>query len=103
MTRDGHADREKPGPSQSGGGMTGATGDLTPDTVQRDFEPGEWREASDPSHQADVTRSQASHAQEHHPLTDAERAQQGVESQDDPDARESRIGGDQAADAEEHF
>jgi hypothetical protein len=47
---------------QSGGGMTGATGDLTPDDIQRDFEPGEWREASDAAHHADVTRAQASHA-----------------------------------------
>ena len=45
--------------------MTGATGDLTPDEVQRDFEPGEWREASGAEHQADVTRSQASHAHAH--------------------------------------
>ena len=45
-----------------GGGMTGATGDLTPDEIQRDFEPGELREVSDPRHQADVTQSQAAHA-----------------------------------------
>jgi hypothetical protein len=42
--------------------MTGATGDLTPAEIQRDFEPGEWREASDPEHQGDVTRSHASHS-----------------------------------------
>lgn len=42
--------------------MTGATGDLTPDEIQRDFEPGEWREASDPTHHADVTRAQAAAA-----------------------------------------
>jgi hypothetical protein len=42
--------------------MTGATGDLTPDEIQRDFEPGEWREAADPTHHADVTRSQAAAA-----------------------------------------
>jgi hypothetical protein len=50
---------------QSGGGLTGATGDLTPDDIQRDFEPGEWREATDAAHHADVTRSQASHAPAH--------------------------------------
>ena len=42
--------------------MTGATGDLTPDEIQRDFEPGEWREAIDPAHHADVTQSQAARA-----------------------------------------
>lgn len=42
--------------------MTGATGDLTPDEIQRDFEPGEWREASDAVHHADVTRSRAAAA-----------------------------------------
>ncbi|HJP71136.1 MAG TPA: hypothetical protein VJ975_05400 [Candidatus Limnocylindria bacterium] len=46
----------------SSGGLTGATGDLTPDDIQRDFEPGEWRETSDPAHHADVTRSQAAGA-----------------------------------------
>jgi hypothetical protein len=46
----------------SSGGMTGATGDLTPDTIQRDFEPGELREVSDPAHQADVTQAQAARA-----------------------------------------
>ena len=46
--------------------MTGATGDLTPDEVQRDFEPGEWREAGGTDQQGDVTRSQASHAPAHH-------------------------------------
>ena len=42
--------------------MTGATGDLTPDDRQRDFEPGELREVADPQHQADVTRSQGARA-----------------------------------------
>ena len=80
--------------------MTGATGDLTPDSIQRDFEPGEWREASDSEHQADVTRSQASHAQEHHPMADAEAAEPHEEADE---ARESRIGGDEQAGQEEHF
>jgi hypothetical protein len=77
--------------------MTGATGDLTPDDIQRDFEPGEWREASDAAHHADVTRTQASHAHEH----------PQAESEDGPDeeheARDPRIGGDERADREEHF
>lgn len=46
----------------SSGGLTGATGDLTPDESQRDLEPGEWREVADPVHHADVTRSQGSAA-----------------------------------------
>ena len=46
----------------SSGGMTGATGDLTPDDIQRDFVPGEFREVSDPVHQADVTQAQAARA-----------------------------------------
>ncbi len=46
----------------SSGGLTGATGDLTPDDIQRDFEPGELREVSDPAHQADVTQAQAARA-----------------------------------------
>ncbi len=46
----------------SSGGMTGATGDLTPDTIQSDVEPGELREVSDPAHQADVTQAQAARA-----------------------------------------
>lgn len=35
--------------------MTGATGDLTPDDADEPFVPAEWREISDPEHQADVT------------------------------------------------
>ncbi|MBA2632019.1 MAG: hypothetical protein H0U86_03280, partial [Chloroflexi bacterium] len=41
--------------NQSGGGMTGATGDLTPDDDHEAFVPAERREISDPEHQADVT------------------------------------------------
>jgi hypothetical protein len=85
---------------QSGGGLTGATGDLTPDDIQRDFEPGEWREASDPEHHADVTRSQGSHAHEH--VTPSEPEAEDAPSEGHED-RESRIGGDERADQEEHF
>ena len=86
------------GRDHSSGGMTGATGDLTPDDIQRDFEPGEWREASDAAHQAEVTRSQASHGHERSPSPeDADGP--------DPDAeeREPRIGGDDRPDREEHL
>jgi hypothetical protein len=41
-----------------GGGMTGATGDLTPDDAQEEFVPGETREAGDPRSHADVTVAQ---------------------------------------------
>jgi hypothetical protein len=85
--------------------MTGATGDLTPDDIQRDFEPGEWREASDPAHHADVTRSNASHAHEH--VTPAGPDVHEVDVEDDadeaPEPRESRLGGDERAGQEEHF
>jgi hypothetical protein len=81
---------------QSGGGMTGATGDLTPDDIQRDFEPGEWREASDSEHHADVTRTQASHAHER-PGAEAEE-----HSDEEHEPRDSRIGGDERSD-QEHF
>jgi hypothetical protein len=88
----------------SSGGLTGATGDLTPDDIQRDFEPGEWREASDAEHQAEVTRSQASHARHElsssasdEPFTDAD------EAPAEQDPREPQIGGDERADHEEHL
>ena len=43
-------------PDRSGdGGMTGATGDLTPDDAVGEFIPAERREISDPEHQAEVT------------------------------------------------
>lgn len=44
------------GPRRPGdGGMTGATGDLTPDDSVGAFVPAELREISDPDHQAAVT------------------------------------------------
>jgi hypothetical protein len=45
-----------------GGGMTGATGDLTPDETDRAFDPGERREVEDPVHRADMTEAQARRA-----------------------------------------
>ena len=84
------------GRNHSSGGMTGATGDLTPDDIQRDFQPGERREASDASHQAEVTRSQASRVHEQSPARG---------DPDDPAAEggEPQIGGDERADSEEHL
>jgi hypothetical protein len=43
-------------PNESGGGgMTGATGDLTPDDADRPFVPAEQREISDPEPHEDAT------------------------------------------------
>ena len=86
------------GRDHSSGGMTGATGDLTPDDIQRDFEPGEWREASDAAHQAEVTRSQASHGHERSPAPEDADA-----SASETEEREPRMGGDDRADHEEHL
>jgi len=63
----------------SSGGLTGATGDLTPDTIQRDFEPGEFREVSDPARQADVTHAQAARA----PAQSGEAGSPGADRPDD--------------------
>lgn len=61
-----------------GGGLTGATGDLTPDEADEAFVPAELREISDPAHQADVTV-------------------------DERQEREPKLGGDDLVDHEEHF
>ncbi|MGZ8512785.1 MAG: hypothetical protein ACXWWL_05055 [Candidatus Limnocylindria bacterium] len=47
-------ERERAG----GGGLTGATGDLTFEENDRPFVTGETREAADPERKADVTTSQ---------------------------------------------
>jgi hypothetical protein len=46
---------EGPGGEVSEGGMTGATGELTPESSQVAFIPAERREAASAEHQADVT------------------------------------------------
>ena len=51
-------DRTDPG----GGGLTGATGDLTPDETDEAFVPGERREIEDPDARARVTTEQAASA-----------------------------------------
>jgi hypothetical protein len=115
--------------------MTGATGDLTPDEIQRDFQPGEWREASGADHQGDVTRSQRAHSHARResgadldsgegPTELAGRqsgygSEEGLSSDDpayrmevrppspridDPRThRDTRIGGDERGDHEEHL
>jgi hypothetical protein len=93
----------------SSGGMTGATGDLTPDDAQRDFEPGEWREASDPAHQGDVTRSHASHAASERGNVAGDEPAAGPEAEpptaggETGEARQPRLGGDASQDHEDHF
>ena len=52
------SDRDDPG----GGGLTGATGDLTPDEADEAFVPGERREMEDADARARVTARQAASA-----------------------------------------
>jgi hypothetical protein len=52
------SDRSDPG----GGGLTGATGDLTPEETDQAFVPGERREIEDPDARARVTTEQAASA-----------------------------------------
>lgn len=73
-----------------GGGMTGATGDLTPDAMgTRPFVPAETREMADPGSHADVTEAQVDSP------TDA--------SDDQGRTRDPDLGGDERADHEDHF
>jgi hypothetical protein len=53
-------------PLDSTGGLTGATGELTPDDPDAEFVPAERREMSNPRRQADVTESQARRAEAQH-------------------------------------
>ncbi|MGI8657858.1 MAG: hypothetical protein ACR2K4_03690 [Candidatus Limnocylindria bacterium] len=90
-------DRTNPG----GGGMTGATGDLTPDDSTAAFEPGEVREVAGSESHADVTVSQGRHAQ-------AQSGDPGTPGDadapaDDPAPGETHIGGDDLEGEPEHF
>ncbi len=68
-----------------GGGLTGATGDLTFEENDRPFVTGEVREASDPERKADVTTSQG-------------------EPQASPTpGGGTQVGGDELGDREEHL
>ena len=84
--------------------MTGATGDLTPEAPDEAFDPGERREISDAAHHADVTVAQ-SHRTTSSPSDvagedDRSTGSAGAEGGHD---RDSRIGGDERVDHEEHF
>lgn len=48
--------------STGGGGLTGATGHLTPDETDAAFDPGERRELDDPAAQAAMTAAQGARA-----------------------------------------
>ncbi|HUF06273.1 MAG TPA: hypothetical protein VMP86_02665 [Candidatus Binatia bacterium] len=72
----------------SGGALTGATGDLTRDEIQRDLVTGERREVSDPERQADVTQAQTARA-------DA--------TTGSAQPRGRGAGGDDVSDHEEHY
>ena len=50
-------------PLDGSGGLTGATGDLTPDDPDAAFVPGERQEMTDPRRQGDVTESQGRRAE----------------------------------------
>jgi hypothetical protein len=63
--------------------MTGATGDLTPDDSEADFEPGELRE----QHAADVTRHHAHGHTRNEPLDPERGPSAGGDTVDDHDER----------------
>ncbi len=63
--------------------MTGATGDLTPDETEGDFEPGELHE----QHAADVTRHQAHHGRGHDPVDPARTPSAGGDTVEERDER----------------
>lgn len=92
-----------------GGGLTGATGDLTFEENDRPLITGEAREVSDPAHRADVTAAQVPQAPAQQGGTGEpteERRPWGGEPASSSSPRgdeEARIGGDQLADREEHF
>jgi len=76
-----------------GGGMTGATGDLTPDAMgTRLFVPAETLEIADPDQHADVTQAQGGAPLPDESAADAAR-----------DPREPDLGGDERVDHEGHF
>jgi len=69
--------------------MTGATGDLTPDDVQRDLDTGERREVEDPLHEGAAAGPES--------------PSPGGDDQPALEASDPRVGGDTQADHEDHF
>jgi hypothetical protein len=118
-----------------GGGLTGATGDLTPEGTDEAFDPGERREVEDPVHAGEVTSAQIRHAAaqsgevgdpealpegggqsgygSEHGLNPQDPAYQfdrdptpgdaDADEASSPPGRETRLGGDERSDAEDHF
>jgi hypothetical protein len=119
---------EGPGGEVGEGGMTGATGELTPESSAEAFIPAERREASDAEHQADVTAAfhrsgsglveegepssegaglaphDPAYRMERHPsASEAEEAEEGSLPRRSPEG-EPRLGGDvRRSPEEEHF
>jgi hypothetical protein len=83
--------------SSSSGGITGATGDLTPDEIPDELVPAERREIEDPARQAAVTAAQAGSP----PEVDAP-PPPGDDDEPAPQT-ESRTGGDEVSGEEERF
>jgi hypothetical protein len=83
-------------PDAGGGGLTGATGHLTPDATDDAFDPGERREVDDPDHRADVTVAQVSAAR-------ARTDEVGDTTPGGEPGQGSRRGGDTMGDADERF
>lgn len=83
----------------SGGGMSGATGDLTPDQIQDDLIPAERREIEDSAHKAQVTRAQAGSPadEDEEPAAPPEPAAKAAPQS------EPRSGGDEVASEEERY
>jgi hypothetical protein len=79
----------KPPGEAGGGGMTGATGDLTPDDADRPFVPAELRDISDRPPRAESPAEPDRDAQQ----PGAPTSQADVAS----------VGGDEFADHDEHF
>ena len=85
--------------SGSHGGMTGATGDLTPDEIPDDLIPGERREIEDSANLARVTRAQAGSP----PDDRAEPSAHPAQSDEPSSQSEPRAGVDDVSDEEERF
>ena len=83
----------------SAGGMTGATGDLTPDDVPEDLVTGERREIEDPADQGAVTLTQAGS-----PRVDESSPSAAEETSDEPRPQsEPQAGGDEVSGEDERF
>jgi hypothetical protein len=85
------------------GGMTGATGNLTPDEPDEEFVPAETREISDPAAAGRLTASAHDRADARHADPGDEPGRPpGLEATDQPPLEpEPRLGGDERHDPED--